>query len=344
MKKHVNIPVFIPHLGCPNQCVFCNQRTISGVNDFDVSKVRNLIEEALDTVGGDVECELAFFGGSFTGIDRELMIELLDLGREYLNSGRISSIRCSTRPDYISDEIIEILTKYGVGTVELGLQSTSDRVLEICKRGHTYQDEVNACKMLVDAGIRLVGQMMVGLPGSNIEDEIKTAEFIVNSGAVGARIYPTVVFKDTELCLMAENNAYTPIALEEAVSRSARILQILTDKNIEVIRIGLCASENLSDVEKYYGGPNHSALGELVEGRLYYNKIAAQLSKCSDNKAAVLTVYVAKGCISKATGQKKINKERIIREFGYADVKFKEDPTLSGYGFKLKEERTEKCI
>ena len=340
MKKHVNIPIFIPHLGCPNQCVFCNQRTISGVVEFDVSDISRQIDTALSTVGSDVECELAFFGGSFTGIDRELMINLLEIGSDYVHTGKISSIRCSTRPDYISEEIIEILKKYGVQTIELGLQSTNDEVLATCKRGHTREDEINAAKMIVNSGLRLVGQMMIGLPSSTLEDEIETAKFIINSGAVAARIYPTVVFKDTELCTMAERKEYLPITLDDAVERSARVLEILHDNNIEVIRIGLCASKNLADEDKYYGGPNHSALGELVEGRLYYNKITKELS-AGEKNGAVLTVYVATGYISKAIGQKKINKDRLIKEFGFADVKFKEDPRLSGYAFRLKEERTE---
>ena len=344
MKKHVNIPIFIPHMGCPNQCVFCNQRTISGVAEFDVTSVKNEIDKALATVCADAEREIAFFGGSFTGIDQELMISLLELAYSYVKNGQVTSVRCSTRPDYINDEIIDILKKYGVETVELGLQSSNNKVLSLCKRGHTCEDELLACRKIVDAGIKLVGQMMIGLPGSNLDDELLTAEFIVDSGAVGARIYPTVVFKDTELCDMAEAQMYNPISLSDAVERSARVLEIFDRNNIEVIRIGLCASDNLSSADKYYGGPNHPALGELVEGRLYYNRIRRNLFKDDSNKGNLLTIYVAKGCISKATGQRRINAEMLREEFGYLDVRFKEDPTLSGYSFKIEEERKRKCI
>ena len=211
MKKHANIPIFIPHLGCPNQCVFCNQRTISGVNKFDISRVSAQIDEALATVDPSCEVEIAFFGGSFTGIDRELMISLLEIAYDYIKRGKVSSVRCSTRPDYISDDILNILKKYGVKTVELGLQSASDKVLLKSKRGHTAYDEERACKMIVNAGLDLVGQMMIGLPGSTLEDELQTARFIVKSGAKGARIYPTVVFYDTELCEMSRRGEYTPL-------------------------------------------------------------------------------------------------------------------------------------
>ena len=125
MKKHANIPIFIPHLGCPNQCVFCNQRTISGVREFDLSSVDKQITDALETIGDSCECEIAFFGGSFTGIDRKLMLDLLKIAHKYVESGRVSSIRCSTRPDYISEDVLDILERYSVKTIELGMELLS---------------------------------------------------------------------------------------------------------------------------------------------------------------------------------------------------------------------------
>ena len=243
MKRHVNIPIFIPHLGCPNQCVFCNQRSITGVQDFKIESVREEIETALATINDTVEAEIAFFGGSFTGIDRELMICLLELANEYVRCGRVSAIRCSTRPDYIDEDILAILKRYCVKTVELGLQSYDDAVLSACKRGHGSLDERRACEMIVGAGLELVGQMMIGLPESTPESEIATAQFIISSGAAGARIYPTVVFKDTELSDMASSNIYTPISLEEAVKRSATVFGLFIENNVKVIRVGLCATD-----------------------------------------------------------------------------------------------------
>ena len=343
MKKHVNIPIFIPHLGCPNQCVFCNQRTISGVTAFDISTVRNEIENALATIDPSSKVEIAFFGGSFTGIDRELMVSLLKLANEYILQGRVDSLRCSTRPDYIDEEILILLRKYSVKTIELGLQSTSDEVLKRTKRGHSRKDEENACRLIVEYGFNLVGQMMIGLPGATLTDEIETARFIVDSGATGARIYPTVVFHDTELCQMSKDGEYTPVELNEAVERSARVLDIFIEKGVQVIRIGLCSSDNLTDDEKYYAGPNHPAIGEMVESAMYYNKIVGCLDKGKRYSGINLKISVAKGCLSKAIGQKRSNKERLLREYGIAEVKFKEDESLSGYELKIEEERKREC-
>lgn len=342
MKKHINVPIFIPHLGCPNQCVFCNQRTISGVDAFDISAVKQEIEAALATSDPSQEIEIAFFGGSFTGIDRELMISLLSLAYEYIKSGKVASIRCSTRPDYIDEEILNILASYGVKNIELGLQSSSDSVLAISKRGHTSVDEARACDLIVKHGFSLVGQMMIGLPGSTQESEIETARFIAEHGASGARIYPTVVFQDTELCKMAFDGDYEPLSLEDAVERSAKVLEIFLDSGVDVIRIGLCSSENLTDNEKYYAGPNHPALGEMVENAVYYNKIVNRLDTKASYKGTTIYVYVAKGCLSKAIGQRKSNIVKLIRNFNFDDVKIKEDEKLLPYELHI-EERKREC-
>ncbi|MBQ9085280.1 MAG: radical SAM protein, partial [Clostridia bacterium] len=264
MSRHVNIPIFIPHLGCPNQCVFCNQRTICGRDAFRADSIRAEIESVLSTVSPDDECEIAFFGGSFTGIDRGLMVDLLTIAKEYVDKGFVRSVRCSTRPDYINEEIINLLREYSVNTVELGLQSSSDSVLALSKRGHNRIDEERACRLLVDNKFSLVGQMMIGLPGSSLESELETAEFIASVGAEYARIYPTVVFQDTELCKMAKSAIYTPLSLDDAIERSCAVYSYFLRKGVKVIRVGLCSSDNLVDDSKYFAGPNHPALGELV--------------------------------------------------------------------------------
>lgn len=334
MKRHANIPIFIPHLGCPNQCVFCNQRHISGVERFDPASVIPIIDEALSTIGGDREVEIAFFGGSFTGIDRELMVNLLQIANKYIQSGAVSAIRCSTRPDYINDEILDILEKYGVKTIELGLQSASDTVLSASKRGHTRADELYACNLIRERGFSLVGQMMIGLPSATPESELETARFIADMKATAARIYPTVVFRDTELCSMAFCGEYTPLTVEDAVERTAKPLQLLLSSGVEVIRIGLCASENLTSDTAYFAGPNHPALGELVISRLYYLNIREALASV-DTAEKFLVIYVSQGALSKAIGQRRTNKCRLIQEFGLADVEFRECSTLKGYEFKL---------
>ena len=333
MKPHVNIPVFIPHLGCPNQCVFCNQRAISGVSEFQADSVRKIIDEALLTVKDGQEAEIAFFGGSFTGIERSLMISLLEIANEYIKKGKVKSIRLSTRPDYIDGEIIEILKKYGVKTVELGLQSTSEDVLSLTKRGHGFKAEENACRAIVEAGFELVGQMMIGLPGSTLEKELECADFIIKSGAVGARIYPTVVFYETELCEMAKSGLYEPISLEDAVIRCARVFEKFYEAGVTVIRIGLHSSENLTSSESCFGGPNHPALGELVINEFFFERISKKLMEY-DLKNKTVKVCVAKGALSKAVGQKQKNKKRLAADF-QADIIFSESDLLSNYDYSV---------
>ena len=339
MTKHVNIPIFIPHLGCPNHCVFCNQRTISGVTDFDISEVRNSIDRVLATLEYGTDVEIAFFGGSFTGIDRDLMIRLLEIANEYVSDGRIRSIRCSTRPDYIDGDILDILKKYRVTTVEIGFQSVSDNVLKVSKRGHNFQAELNAAKLLVERGFDLVGQMMIGLPGASLEDELATADVIIRSGASSARIYPTVVFKNTELCDMSVAGAYTPLTVDEAVVRSAAVLDKFIRAGINVIRIGLCASENLVSDDTYFSGPNHPALGELVMSEVYRIRIRNEILALGISTGSSITVRVPMGALSKAQGQKKRNKILLTEEFRLNRVTFREDPSLSGYGISVTEER-----
>ncbi len=333
--EHANIPIFIPHLGCPNDCVFCNQRTISGHNAFDPASVRRELETALGTLG-DRRAEIAFFGGSFTGIDRELMIHLLDTAEEYVDAGRVTGIRLSTRPDYIDAEILDILSRYAIAAVELGIQSASDKVLSACRRGHTAADSERACRAVVAAGFDLVGQMMIGLPGSELEDELKTAESIVAWGATAARVYPTVVFRSTELCRMSEAGSYTPLDTESAVKRTAAVLDAFDKSNVRVIRVGLCASENLASETEVAAGANHPAIGELAMSELYLSRISDELEK-QKLQGKRLRLSVAVGSVSKAVGQKRRNIDALREKYGVNIVKVLEKNTIFGYNVELEE-------
>ena len=339
MKKHANIPIFIPHLGCPNQCVFCNQRSITGKNEFDPARVDEIIKSSLATIDENTECEIAFFGGSFTGIDMGLMLKLLEIAHSYVKCGRVKSIRCSTRPDYINVQILDILKTYGVSVIELGLQSADDQVLSACKRGHDFFAEECAVKLIKQWGFELVGQMMIGLPGSTLEKELKTAEFICNAGADGARIYPTVVFRDTELCSMAKSGEYIPISEDEAIIRTAKVLRLFNERGVKVIRVGLCASENLSNPDSYFAGPNHSALGELCENQVFYEIIFDTIQKMKLSANAKVNVSVPNGALSKAIGQKKKNKLRLTSELSLSEITFTEDQTLKGYDVRCEERK-----
>lgn len=326
-RQHRNIPVFIPHLGCPNMCVFCNQRSISGHKCFDVSTVRYSILEALKTIPADAEVEIAYFGGSFTGIDRSLMIELLDIAESFIireddGYAKICGIRMSTRPDYINSEILDILSNYTVSAIELGLQSMDDEVLRACKRGHNALDAENACRLIKERGYYLVGQMMIGLPKSDAEKEVYTAKRICDMGCDGARIYPTVVFYDTELANMTKEGIYVPLDIESAVERSAMALEVLEERSVDCIRIGLCASDNLSDDLCVMGGANHPALGELVIGERYFLKMKKLLSENPLGKSA--NFLVPRGCLSKAIGQKGKNRDRLIEMFSLEKIEFSE--------------------
>ena len=336
--RHVNIPIFIPHLGCPNQCVFCNQRSISGTLSFDADKLPQIIEEALST-SGDAECEIAFFGGSFTGIDRSLMVKLLDLAESYVAAGRVVGIRMSTRPDYISEETIGILKNYTVTHVELGIQSMSDSVLKASKRGHSAEDTRRAVKLLTDSRFEVVGQMMIGLPGSSMSDEIYTAEEICDMGCFAARIYPTVVFKDTELDSMFASGEYTPLSLEEAVERSAKALSVFSSRGVKCIRIGLCDSENLHSDETYSAGPSHPAIGELTVSALYLSKmrelIDLALPEGKGAEGRTLCVECPRGVVSKIIGNGKVNETALKKEFGIKRIKTIEKDEIIGYNIKV---------
>ena len=333
-KRHVNIPIFIPHLGCPNNCVFCNQRTISGHGDFKIDSVRDEIDTALSTLEEDTEREIAFFGGSFTGIDRSLMVELLDLAQSYVERGLVSEIRLSTRPDYIDGEILDILSQYSVRTIELGLQSMSDDVLFASKRGHTSERALQACKAIKDSGFALIGQMMIGLPKSSAEDEIYTAELICKSGADGARVYPTVVFASTELAEMMQKGNYVPLDTSLAVERTKNVLDIFDYYGVPCIRVGLCASENLRDASLAIAGATHSAIGEMAMSKLYYDRICKELDRRSVNGGSLI-IYVAKGATSKAIGHKKKNKENICQKYRLESLKVLEKNELLGYNIIL---------
>lgn len=329
-KKHVNIPLFIPHLGCPNACVFCNQRSISGCMEFKLGEARSEIEKALETIERGTPTEIAFFGGSFTGIDRELMVELLELAESYVRLGRVERIRLSTRPDYIDREILEILSRYSVKTVELGLQSLDDGVLLAAKRGHNAECALRACREVKQAGFELIGQMMIGLPLSTPESEAYTARLICEAGADGARVYPTVVFKDTELAKMTESGEYTPLELEDAVERTKNVLDIFDKNGVPCIRVGLCASENLSDPEQAIAGASHSAIGELAMNELYFERICEELDRRGVRGGSV-TLYVSRGSVSKAVGQKKKNKLKICEKYALESLKVLEKNELLGY-------------
>ncbi|MBQ8448335.1 MAG: radical SAM protein [Clostridia bacterium] len=333
MKKHRNIPIFVPHLGCPNTCVFCNQRKISGHEKADFSSVEKEIEEALATIPAGVEVQIAFFGGSFTGIDRGDMIYLLETAKKYIDAGKVGSIRLSTRPDYIDGEILDILERYGVKTIELGIQSMSDEVLKASGRGHTAAQTEQACKMICERGFELVGQMMTGLPGSDLEKDKYTAERICQMGARGARIYPTVVFRGTELENMAHRGEYESREMEKVIAEGAELLPIFARHGVKIIRIGLQASELLTEGEET-ASPYHEATGELIWSRAYRN-MAENLLLRADTKGKLAVITVPKGATSKMVGQNKENVKYLKEKYSLWGVKVLENDEFESISIGL---------
>ena len=322
MKKHYNIPVFIAHLGCKNNCVFCNQKIITGQTENpDEYEIRRTIEKFINIIdnrtggtGSTTGTEIAFFGGSFTGLEKVQMIKFLETANEYIDKYKfISGIRISTRPDYISREIIDILTAYKVKSIELGIQSMSDGVLEACKRGHTAKDTVNACEIIKSENLNLTGQIMLGLPGSDREKDIKTAEALVKLGVNDARVYPAAVLENTELYDMYKLGSYEPLSLDEAVFRAKEIKKTFDSNDIKILRMGLCSS----DIGEFgiAAGPYHPAFGELVESELIYEKLIEKIKQTTDAVQKDIIIRVEKKDLSKTVGHKRKNIERLNSVF-----------------------------
>lgn len=336
--RHINIPIFIPHKGCPNDCVFCNQRTISGTQTLDIASVPAEIERKLALLPpAEKYVELAYFGGSFTGIPREDMRFLLGIVRRLKKEGRIDAARVSTRPDCVTPEIAKDLKDAGVSTVELGVQSMSDRVLFACRRGHTAADTVRAFEVLHNAGLATVGQMMIGLPSSAREDEVYTARMICELGALGARIYPLAVLRHTELARMAVRGEFAPLPLEEAISRAADALDVFVERGVPVLRIGLCASDELFSEDGIACGEYSPAMGELVMGELYKRRICKAIdSQGMGTENKKLLAAVPPGAISKVAGHKGRVRRALAEKYGFSDIKFVEDDRLVGYDCAVK--------
>ncbi len=313
--KHINVALFVVHKGCPHMCSFCNQRSISGSSkDITAADVHSAVKTAIDSLtekeaaGG----EIAFFGGSFTMVDHDYMLSLLEAAYEYVGKGIFKGIRISTRPDGINRKICDILKKYGVTAVELGAQSLDDRVLELNERGHTAKQVCDACKMLKEYGFELGLQMMTGLYGSQDADSIETAEKIIALAPETVRIYPTVVIKGTKLHELMQSGAFEPKGIPETVDLCARLIPMFENAGIKVIRVGLHSGGGVD--ETYAGGAYHPALRELCEGRIYYNNAFGKLEKLPQG-SYILNVSPKE--ISKMTGQKKENLIR-LREKGYS--------------------------
>lgn len=326
MTKQRIIPIFVPHLGCPCACVFCNQRRISGVTaETTAEMVRDEIGSALERIGGQ-PAQVAFYGGSFTAIEDEKQEALLAAAYEYVKSGKITGIRLSTRPDAIDEQVILRLKRYSVDTVELGCQSMDDEVLRLSRRGHDSAACENAALMLKAAGFRVILQMMTGLPGDDGSQSVATAAKMVDIKPSGVRIYPTVVVKDTELYDLWDSGLYKEHTVDDAVELCAKLCAMFDAAGIPVIRLGLNPTEELSGGAAV-AGAYHPALGELVRSRMWLDRLRSLLD--GKDLPQDITITVPKGTVSFCVGQKKINVETLKREYGLRSIKIKESDSLN---------------
>ena len=311
MKKQYIIPIFVPHLGCPNDCVFCNQKSISGqAKQVTKEDVKNIIEEHLKYIKKDSKVGVAFFGGSFTGIEEAKQEELLSTAYEYIKQKKVDSIRISTRPDYIDKKILKRLKKYKVKTIELGVQSANDYILKKAGRGHTFEDVVKASKLIRWYGFDLGHQMMVGLPESTTVDEINTAKQLIKLKPKMVRIYPVLVIKNTKLEKDYNDGKYKPLTVTQAVEVCKELVKLFVKKHIEVIRIGLQPTDTITNPEndksEVVAGPFHPAFRQLVESGMWYDVIVEKIKQLNTKvKEVVVTVNPAD--VNNVIGQRKDN-------------------------------------
>ncbi len=325
--KHSNISVFVPHIGCPHLCSFCNQRTISGVQHAPSGEeVRSICEKALTEVRSPENTEIAFFGGSFTAIPREYMTELLDAAQDFIGEGKFKGIRISTRPDCIDVPVLNYLKNSGVTAIELGAQSMCDHVLEANERGHSAEDAVNACQLIRAFGFELGLQMMVGLYMSTPADEMATIEKIIALSPDTLRIYPTVILKNTRLGELFQSGEYKPFSFEKAVEISAAAMVMAEESGIRVIKCGLHASEFVE--HDMIGGFYHPAFRELCEGLIYRHNMELAIRSVGADRRK-FTFAVSADCISKVLGHKRANAE-YFRSRGI-DIKIMGDESIPKY-------------
>ena len=332
VKKQYIIPIFVPQLGCPNDCIFCNQKSISGQTKMPTEdEVRKIIEANLKSFKEESAfIEIAFFGGSFTGIDRALQEKYLGIAKEYIDTKKVNAIRISTRPDYITKDILKMLKQYGVKTIELGVQSTNDYILQRCGRGHTFKDIKQASKLIRRRRFNLGHQIMVGLPESTKLDELRCCKDILKLKPKMVRIYPVLVIKGTQLEKEYQAGEYQPLTVGQAVERCKEMVYLFNKHNIEVIRIGLQNTEEITDPKKgkseVVAGPYHPAFGQLVDDSIWYDSIVDKIKKINV-KVKEVKVRVNFVDMNNVIGHQKENLKK-LKEMYDVDVDVIADNTI----------------
>jgi len=316
------IPIFLPHAGCPHQCVFCNQVSITGIKHEAVEPdtIRNQIREFLKYRKENRKpVQIAFFGGNFLGLKFEEIKSWLNLAGEFVSQGLVDGIRFSTRPDTIDAARLDALEDYPVSTVELGVQSMDDRVLALAERGHSAQDTIRAVKALKKRQLSVGLQMMVGLPGDSQARSLATARKIADLEPDCARIYPTVVVANSRLAQLFKKGEYLPLSLEEAVSLVKKAYLLFKQEGIEVIRMGLQATDDLEDGSAVLAGPHHPAFGHLVYSEMFYDNALAAIESVELAKDT-LTIRVNPRSISKMRGLNNSNIKKLKKRYQFDSI------------------------
>lgn len=337
MKKHAIIPIFIPHEGCPNDCVFCNQKKITArthaEENINIEEIASRYLSTLSNPRPEV-IEMAMYGGSFTGIPIEKQNEYLEVAKKYKDSGLIDKIHLSTRPDYINEEILDNLKRYGVDVIELGVQSFDDEVLRLSERGHDSAIVYKSCELIKSYGFTLGIQLMVGLPGDTLEKAVYSARETVKIGPAIARIYPTIVIEDTKLLDMYRAGVYAPLSLEDAVEISKRMYNILYDAGINIIRVGLKSSDIINENGEIYGNTFHPAFRQLVEGRIAREKIEAGLEVFDEDECLSVVLTSNSKSFSNMIGMRGANRQYFTEKYPKWEIKYQKDETLPDYTYK----------
>ena len=315
-KKEYIIPIFIPFLGCPHDCAFCNQVKITNYKD-NINKENTIrqINQYLSYFPKNENLkEIAFFGGSFTGLDEKVMISYLEIALNYKKKGIIDRIRLSTRPDYINNSILDILKKYEVDVIELGIQSLDNEILNANERGHSKEDSIRASKLIKDYGFKLGHQIMPGLYKDSFDKAIKTGLESIKMNPDMVRIYPTLVIKDTKLEKLYKECLYKPLSLDEAIEISSRLYMIYSYKKIPVIRIGLQPTENINEKKDVVAGPFHPSIRQLVETNIHKIYLEELIDKYRLKDK--IKIHISNRDISIIAGNKKANKNYFYKKYG----------------------------
>lgn len=322
------IPIFIPHKGCPNDCVFCNQRKITGqASTYDYEKIEGEIKTALRTIDfkKDPIVEIAFYGGSFTAIDHKSQEALLSIGKEYIDQYQLQGMRISTRPDYINEEILDRLKSYGVKIIELGVQSLDTSVLKASNRGHEGDIVYKSAKLIKAYGFTLGIQLMIGLPGDNGKKSMDTVKRVIELQPDISRIYPTLIIKDTALEEMYNQGLYQPLSLEEAIELSKNMYHLLFTNKIQVIRMGLQPTKNILEGEDVVAGPFHSSFRSLVMSHYIYDLITDAMGNF---KGETIAFELNNKDISYLVGDKKSNKIKIMEKYNLKKFKIESNSDI----------------